>query len=214
MQGRAIIQEIVWIIHELNCIHKYYSTYMKDLFWKLDILLHNSNIYICAGERDDNMIFLHEIDWKIKMNNRHMSLMLLATLKIVSCIKNYCYQNNENIHIVKLLCLPTSLYKHVLTEFEYQLQLEFDICIEPTINYKYPYEFWYQTWNIGTDLALIPLFHEFAIWDWNDILVLLCTVCLCHLISQINMSVHDVFLTYYKSWKQYINSKVMKLLLL
>ena len=70
-----------------------------------------------------------------------MSLMLLVTLKIVSCLKNYCYHNQNNRHIVKLLCLPQSLHKHVLTEFEYQLQLEFDICIESTINYKYPNEF-------------------------------------------------------------------------
>ena len=71
-----------------------------------------------------------------------MSLMLLATLKIVSCLKNYCYHNDDNIHIVKLLCLPELLHKHVLTEFEYQLQLEFDIFIESTINYKYPNEYW------------------------------------------------------------------------
>ena len=87
------------------------------------------------------MIFLHEIDWKIKMNNRHMSLMLLATLKIVSCLKNYSYHNHDNTHIVKLLFLPQSLHKHVLSEFAYKLQLEFDICIESTINYKYPNEF-------------------------------------------------------------------------
>ena len=70
-----------------------------------------------------------------------MSLMLLATLKFVSCLKNYCDHNYDNTHIVKLLCPPQSLHKHVLTEFEYQLQLEFDICIESTINYKYPNEF-------------------------------------------------------------------------
>ena len=55
--------------------------------------------------------------------------------------ENYYYDNHDNKDIVKLLCLPTSLYKHVLTEFEYQLQLKFDIRIEPTINYKYPNEF-------------------------------------------------------------------------
>ena len=75
------------------------------------------------------------------MNNRHMSIMLLVTLKIVSCLKNYYNDNHDNTDIVKLLCLPTSLYKHVLTEFEYQLQLEFDICIEPTRHDKYPNEF-------------------------------------------------------------------------
>ena len=70
-----------------------------------------------------------------------MLLMLLATLKIVSHLKNYCYHHHDNTHIVKLLCLPQSLQKHVLNESEYQLQLEFDIYIESTINYKYPNEF-------------------------------------------------------------------------
>ena len=70
-----------------------------------------------------------------------MSFMLLATLKIVSCPKIYCYQNHDNTHIVKLLCLPETLHKHVLSEFEYQIQLEFDIFIESTINYKYWNEF-------------------------------------------------------------------------
>ena len=98
-------------------------------------------IYICTGEHEENVVFLHKIDWKIKMNNRHMSLMLHATLKIVSCLKNYYYDNHDNTYIVKFLSLPTSLYKDILTEFECQLQLEFDICIEPTINYKYLNEF-------------------------------------------------------------------------
>ena len=130
MQGRVIIQEIVRIRSELNCMHKYYITLPETSFGKAEILLHNSNIYICAGEHDNNMIFLQEIDWTIKMNNRHMSLMLLATLKIVSCLKNYCYHHHDNRHIVKLLSPPQSLYKHVLTECEYQLQLEY------WINYK------------------------------------------------------------------------------
>ena len=141
MQGRGIVQEIVRIRSELNFMHKYYSISCETSLGKVEVLLHNSNIYICAGEHDDNMIFLPEIDWKIKMNNRHISLMLLVTMKIASCLKNYCYHNHDNRYIVKLLCLPHSLYKHVLTEFEYHLQLEFDICIQSTINYKYPNEF-------------------------------------------------------------------------
>ena len=52
-----------------------------------------------------------------------MSLMLLATLKIMWCLKNYCYHNHDNTYIVKLLCLAKLLHKHVLTEFEYQVQL-------------------------------------------------------------------------------------------
>ena len=141
MQGRGIDQEIVRIRSELNCMHKYYSILHHTSFGKVEVLLHNNNIYICAGGHGDNVIYLHEIDWKIKINNRHISLMLLATLKIVSCLKNYCYHHHDNTHIVKLLCLPQLLYQRVLTEFEYQLQLEFDICIESTINYKYPNDF-------------------------------------------------------------------------
>ena len=66
-------------------------------------------VCVCTGEHDDNIICLHEIDWKIKMNNRHMFLMLLATLKIVSCLKNYYYHHDENTHIVNLLHLPKPL---------------------------------------------------------------------------------------------------------
>ena len=76
------------------------------------------------------------------MNDRHMSLMLLATLKIVSCLKKYDYYDDDSTDIIKLLCLPTSLYKDVLEEFEYRIQLQFHICTGPNINYKYPNEFW------------------------------------------------------------------------
>ena len=41
------------------------------------------------------------------MNNRHMSL------KIVSCLKNYCCHNDDNTHIVNLLHLHQLLQKHV-----------------------------------------------------------------------------------------------------
>ena len=59
--------KIVRIISELNCMHKYYSSLHQTSSGKVEVLLHNSNVYICAGEHDDNMIFLHEIDWKIKI---------------------------------------------------------------------------------------------------------------------------------------------------
>ena len=118
-----------------------YNTLHERSVTKHQIVWHNCNIYICTGEHDDNIIFLHEIDWKIQLNDRHMSLMLLATLKIVSCLKKYYNSDDDTTDIVKLLCLPTSLYKHILDEFEYQVQLQFDISIEPTINYTYPNEF-------------------------------------------------------------------------
>ena len=44
------------------------------------------------------------------------------------------------------------------------------------------------------------IFHEFTVSDWNDVPVLLCTVGLCHLISQINNSAGYVSLMSHKSW--------------
>ena len=44
MQGRAILQEIVRIRGELNCMHKYYSTLHETSFGKVEVL-HNSNIH-------------------------------------------------------------------------------------------------------------------------------------------------------------------------
>ena len=46
MQGRAILQKIVRIRGKLNCIHKYYSTLHETSFGKVEVLLHNSNMYI------------------------------------------------------------------------------------------------------------------------------------------------------------------------
>ena len=77
------------------------------------MFLDNSYIYICTGEHDNNIISLHDIDWKIKMNNRHISLMLLSTLKIVSCLKNYCCHNDNNTHIVKLTTSTPSMSKNM-----------------------------------------------------------------------------------------------------
>ena len=81
------------------------------------------------------------------MNNRHMSLMLLATLKIVSCLKNYCCHNDDNTHIVNLLHLPRLLqnmfymsldinYNWGLTYFSNQLQIT---STQMNINKKWNY---------------------------------------------------------------------------
>ena len=70
IQGRAIFQEIARIRSELNCMHKHYSTLPETSVTKHQVLWHNSNIYICTGENEDKIIFLHETDWKIQMNNK------------------------------------------------------------------------------------------------------------------------------------------------
>ena len=82
MQDTGIVWENVRIRSELNCMHQYYSILHQTSLGKVYVLLPNIDIYICAGEHDDNIIPLHDIDWKITTNNRNISLMLLATLKL------------------------------------------------------------------------------------------------------------------------------------
>ena len=151
------------------------------------------------------MIFLHDIDWKIRMNNRHMSLMLLATLKIVSCLKNYSYHNHDmSSPITPGTCfewvwISTTIGVWHIYWMNYKLQVPKWILIKSyEISVKHcqmkvkVYDYSSIHWQFlkQTLHYIIPLFHEFAVWDWNDVLVLLCTAWLCHLISQINMSVH------------------------
>ena len=61
--------------------------------------------------------------------------------------------------------------------------------------------------------CITPLFHEFTVWDWNDVPILLGNVWLFHLIFQIQISVGYLSLVSGQSWKWYINRKVMRLLL-
>ena len=124
MQDTGAVWEIVRIRTGLNCMHQYFSIYMKHLWekYKFFFLIF---IYICAGEHDDNIISLHEIDWKIKINNRNISLMFLATLKIVSCLENYCYHDHDNRHIVKSLHLPQLLCQNVWLSLNIYLSWSF-----------------------------------------------------------------------------------------
>ena len=78
---------------------------------------------ICTGHHDDNIISLNEIDWKIKIDNRNISLMFLATVKIVSCLKNNCYHDHVNRHIIKSISLLQPLCQNDLPQFEYQVEL-------------------------------------------------------------------------------------------
>ena len=60
----------------------------------------------------------------------------------------------------------------------------------------------YMLTSSERDLVLHnTIFYKFAVSDWNDVPVLLYTVWLYHLISQINNSAGFVSLMFHKSWK-------------
>ena len=78
---------------------------------------------------------LRETDWLTTINNREISLVLLSTLSIVSCIRDNVDVNGE--YVIQILHISRSL-KKIIGELDYQSSLEFTKCVEPTIEYNYP----------------------------------------------------------------------------
>ena len=85
-------------------------------------------IYICPGDHDDNIISLYEIDWKInRRSKKNRKIITYASCYTENCVmsKNNCCHDHDNRHIIKSLSVPQSLCQNVLTELEYQLEMEF-----------------------------------------------------------------------------------------
>ena len=81
---------------------------------------------------------LRETDWLTTINNREISLVLLSTLSIVSCIRDNVDVNGEDV--IQTLHIPCSL-KKIIAELDYQSYLEFTKYVELTIEYNYPNEY-------------------------------------------------------------------------
>ena len=82
---------------------------------------------------------LRETDWLTTVSNRDVSLVLLSTLSIVSCIRDNVYVNGEDV--IHTHHIPCSLINQIIVELDYQSDLEFTKYVEPTIEYNYPNEY-------------------------------------------------------------------------
>ena len=96
-------------------------------------------MYFCIGGHQDYVMSLKETDWLTTVNNRKISLVLLSTLLIVSCIRHNVYVNGEDA--IHTLDIPCSLINQIIAELDYQSDLEFTKYVEPTIEYNYPNEY-------------------------------------------------------------------------
>ena len=77
---------------------------------------------------------LRETDCLTTINNRKISLVLLSTLSIVSCIRDNVYVNGEDvIQTLNILCS----HKKIKAELDYQSYLEFIKYVDLTIEYNY-----------------------------------------------------------------------------
>ena len=54
-------------------------------------------MYFCLGGHQDNVMSLRETDWLTTVNKREISLVLLSTLSIVSCIRHNINANGEDV---------------------------------------------------------------------------------------------------------------------
>ena len=74
-------------------------------------------MYYSLGGHQDNVTCLGETDWLTTVNNREISLVLLSTLSIVSCIRCNVYVNGEDV--IHTLHIPCSLINQIKAELDY-----------------------------------------------------------------------------------------------
>ena len=104
---------------------------------------HHINNYNCPCYVDnagDEYILPQQLDFCVKLNNRHLTLKLLFTMKILSIvdknIKCICVRD-----AIDTLEVPHVIALEIAHEHEYQIDLYFYIVIEPNIAYTYPNQY-------------------------------------------------------------------------
>ena len=104
----------------------------------LHISHYNVSFYI-DHERDE-YILQKVLDFCSKLNNKNLTLKLLSTLKMVSILE----KNIECISIrdaIYSLQVPNLIALDIANEHDYQMDLYFNIVIEPSITYTYPNQY-------------------------------------------------------------------------
>ena len=101
------------------------------------------NHYNCpfyVGNARDEYILPEQLDFCVKLNNRHLTLKLLSTMKILSILeKNIkCICVRDAIDTVEV---PHVIALDIASKHEYQIDLYFHIVIEPNIAYTYPNQY-------------------------------------------------------------------------
>ena len=76
------------------------------------------------------------MDFYVKLNNRHLTLKLLSTMKILSILeKNIkCISVRDAIDTLEV---PYLIASDIANEHDYEMHLYFQIVIEPNIAYTY-----------------------------------------------------------------------------
>ena len=87
-----------------------------------------------------NIYSQKELDFCSKMNIRNLTLKLLSTLKIVSILEKNIEFNSVR-DAIDILNVPNLVALDIANEHHYQIDLYFNIMMEPSIIYTYPNEY-------------------------------------------------------------------------
>ena len=104
----------------------------------LHINHYNFPFYV-DNERDE-YILPEQLDFCVKLNNRHLTLKLLSTMKILSILETNikCISVRDAIDTLEV---PHLIALDIANEHEYQIDLYFHIVIELHIAYTYPNQY-------------------------------------------------------------------------
>ena len=100
---------------------------------------HYSFPFHVDNERNE-YILPEQLDFCVKLDNRHLTLTLLFTMKILSILeKNIkCISIRDAIDTVKV---PHLVALDIANEYDNQIDLYFYIVIKPNIVYTYPNQY-------------------------------------------------------------------------
>ena len=106
----------------------------------MNLHINHYNFPFYVDNERDTYILPEQLDFCVKLNNRHLTLKLLSTMKILSILeKNIKWISVrdaiDTLEITHLIALD------IANEHDYQIDLYFDIVIEPNIEYIYPNQY-------------------------------------------------------------------------
>ena len=106
----------------------------------VNLHINNYNCPFYVDNARDEYTLPEQLDFCVKLNNRHLTLKLLSTMKILSIleknIKCICVRD-----AIDTLEVPHVITLEIAHEHEYQIDLYFHIVIEPNIAYTYPNQY-------------------------------------------------------------------------
>ena len=106
----------------------------------VNLHINNYNFPFYVDNERDEYILPEQLDFCVKLNNRHLTLKLLSTMKILSILeKNIkCISVRDAIDTLEV---PHLIASHIANEHDYQIDLYFETVIEPNIAYTYPNQY-------------------------------------------------------------------------